>query len=337
MKRVFLFLIIFCLFFVSCGDLSAPPILGVAPTRSPLVLKNKSSSFYKDIPYGERPRNKLDFISSGTAEVSPLLILIHGGGFVAGDKSVHYSELGFQKIINTLLKEGISFASINYQYVEEKEEEGITRSLKDCKRALQFIRYNSKEFNIDKDRIALFGISAGAVSSLWLGVNDDMADSTSSDDILKESTRVSGLVLFSLPASFDFKSYSDTIFSEYKSDGFDFDAIRSIVGDSLILRYYGVSSIEELDSVENQAYRAQFKLLDFLTIDDPEAYIVNADVPYAYPKRLVDLGHHPLHAKAFKDKADSLSIESKVYIPSMNINTTEGETPEQFIIRKLRD
>lgn len=57
-------------------------------------------------------------------------------------------------------------------------------------RGLQFVRSKATEWNIDKDRIAASGGSAGACSSLWLAFHPDLADPKSEDPVARESTRL---------------------------------------------------------------------------------------------------------------------------------------------------
>jgi acetyl esterase/lipase len=45
----------------------------------------------EDISYGTHPRNKLDFSRVKNQKKMPLMVFIHGGDFVGGDKS-HYSN-----------------------------------------------------------------------------------------------------------------------------------------------------------------------------------------------------------------------------------------------------
>ena len=53
-----------------------------------------------------------------------------------------------------------------------------------------FVRSKASEWNIDKKRVGATGGSAGGCSSLWLAFHDDMAEPTSKDPIVRESTRL---------------------------------------------------------------------------------------------------------------------------------------------------
>jgi len=60
----------------------------------------------------------------------------------------------------------------------------------DAVRALQFIRLHSKKWNLDPERVACFGGSAGAGISLWLAFHDDLADPESHDPVARQSSRI---------------------------------------------------------------------------------------------------------------------------------------------------
>mgnify|MGYP002526952452 FL=1 len=78
------------------------------------------------------------------------------------------------------LDKGISVVAINYRYIQNAVADKIVPPVKaplsDAARALQFIRSKADEWNLDKKRIGATGGSAGACSSLWLALHDDMAD-----------------------------------------------------------------------------------------------------------------------------------------------------------------
>ncbi len=140
-----------------------------------------------NVPYGEHERQVLDFYRAKSDKPTPLLFFIHGGGWVNGDKARPGSLV-------QCLNAGISVVSINYRLNTQAQQAGIKPPvqwpLKDAARALQFVRSKAKEWNIDKERIAASGGSAGACSSLWLAFHPDMADPQSSDPIARESTRL---------------------------------------------------------------------------------------------------------------------------------------------------
>lgn len=138
-----------------------------------------------NVPYGDHPRQVLDFYPADSDQPTPVVFYIHGGGWRGGDKKTNP---------NPFLEQGISVVAINYRYtqngVEDKVEPPVKAPLSDAARALQFVRSKAEEWNLDKERIGATGGSAGACSSLWLAFHDDLADPDSDDPIARESTRL---------------------------------------------------------------------------------------------------------------------------------------------------
>ena len=133
--------------------------------------------------YGPHERNVLDLWKAKSDRPTPLVVFIHGGGFVNGDKS----QIRGRPAVRQCLDGSVSFASINYRF---REHAPIQDILRDAARAIQYIRSRATEWNIDPARIACYGGSAGAGTSLWLAFHDDLADPQASDPVLRQSTRL---------------------------------------------------------------------------------------------------------------------------------------------------
>lgn len=151
-----------------------------------------------NVPYGHDKRQILDFWKPESPGPTPLVILIHGGGFKYGSKDDPPKMLG--PLISSLLRQGIAVASINYRLVRTAP---LQESLKDGARAVQFLRSKAAEWNLDKDRFGAVGGSAGAGMSLWLSTRDDLADSASEDPVIRESSRVGPIVLLETQATYN--------------------------------------------------------------------------------------------------------------------------------------
>jgi len=141
-----------------------------------------------EIAYGDHARHILDFWKAPSDKPTPLVFVIHGGAWRNGSKE----SIGRFVDTAALLKEGISVVAINYRYIQIAQDlkPPVKAPLHDAARALQFVRSKAAEWNIDKERIAAAGASAGACSSLWLLYHDDLADPKSPDPIARESTRL---------------------------------------------------------------------------------------------------------------------------------------------------
>lgn len=140
------------------------------------------------IKYGDHPRHVIDVWQAESDTPTPLVFVIHGGGWVGGSKErvQRFADVA------ALLKAGISVAAINYRYVKQAGnlKPPVQAPLHDAARALQFVRSKAAEWNIDKQRIGAAGGSAGACSSLWLAFHDDLADPDSADPVARESSRL---------------------------------------------------------------------------------------------------------------------------------------------------
>ncbi|MFG0295503.1 MAG: alpha/beta hydrolase fold domain-containing protein, partial [Maioricimonas sp. JB045] len=137
---------------------------------------------HADVAYGPHQRNVLDVWLAESDEPTPLLIYIHGGGFVGGNKR------GFSTaILKACQDSGISVAAIHYRFVST---DPFPAPQQDAARAVQFLRSKATDWNLDPQRVAAFGGSAGAGLSLWLGFHDDLADPDSDDRVARQSSRL---------------------------------------------------------------------------------------------------------------------------------------------------
>jgi hypothetical protein len=344
MIRRFLLVFIAIIFFQSCDkdtentQENENPKLEFSP--SPIALDGIDAKFSKDIPYGPFPENTFDVFLPNTVEPTPMVIYIHGGGFLGGEKENPYSVMwngswDFPSEIRTLLRNNIAFASINYRLLAfEGDKEGVLKPLNDSKRCLQYIRSISEVLHIDKNNIVLAGSSAGGGTSEWLAFSDDMADPSNPDPVLRESTRVKGIAVKATQASYDLERYETDIFKEY-----DFSWTAYFQEDpDMVPRFksfYGMDHLNEFYSDSIKAYRKKVDMLTMMSADDPEFWASNPQTPVVVPTRANILNHHSFHARTLKRWADSLNIPNVVSYGYYH--DPSGETFVDFMIRKTRD
>ncbi len=84
----------------------------------------------------------------------PAAIVIHGGGWVRGDRRLDVAPL-----FKPLEKAGIAWFSIDYRLLRSVTDLGAT--LEDVKTAILYIKEHAAQFRIDPENIALVGESAG--------------------------------------------------------------------------------------------------------------------------------------------------------------------------------
>jgi len=117
---------------------------------SPIDLQGIDAKFAKDIPYDTKERTKFDIFLPNSMQPTPLVIFIHGGGFVSGYKEIAYGAFKADDI-RTYLQNNIAFATISYTFLDQiGEKEGVLKPMNDVKRALQYIRSRATDFNLNK-------------------------------------------------------------------------------------------------------------------------------------------------------------------------------------------
>ena len=149
---------------------------------------------HADLKYGPAERNVMDVWLAKSEKPTPVLVSIHGGGFRGGNKSIN------PQLLRQCLESGISAVAITYRLSDEAI---APAQMLDSARAIQFIRHNAKQWNIDPKRIAATGGSAGAGISLWLGFHDDLADPDNEDPVLRQSTRLTCMYVSGGQTSYD--------------------------------------------------------------------------------------------------------------------------------------
>lgn len=270
--------------------------------------------------YGTHSRNTFDIWLADSEKPTPLVIYIHGGGFVGGDKSRYYDSEDWLRF----LKAGVSVATINYRYMNEPPY-GILSSMNDSKRCLQYIRFHADKYNVDKNKIACSGGSAGAGTALWLAFSKDMANPESSDPVLRESTKITCAGAFATQATYDILLWPDILQLPLNETEEEILAIA---------RAFGFKSAEGINLWEQIEIRRE---LDFLGKMDEDAapFFVYNRREGGIPTNDDELQHHPLHAKALKEKAVKVGVEAVVYAPAIGIVDKQNRDLVDFFLNKL--
>lgn len=345
--KILTILILTSLFF-SCEKKEDNPVTpnpNITFSNSPFDLLGINAKFAKDIAYDSKTRTQFDIWLPTSNTPTGLVIYVHGGGFTSGDKDFVYTVQSggawdFPTDIRYFLQNNIAFATIRYTYLNNTgETEGVKKPMSDVRRALQYIRSRASDFNIDKTKIILAGNSAGAGTSLWIAFNNDLANGASSDPVLKESSRVKGVVARETQASYDIETrWVNNVFVDY---GITWTQILANETGN-IQKIYGVSSTAQYQTPAIIAYRAEVDMLNLMTADDPEIWVNNTlrDVVNPYNPYNVDIpSHHAFHARELKKRADILGIKNITYYGKNPIiySDPSNETWTQFCKRKINE
>jgi acetyl esterase/lipase len=75
----------------------------------------------------------------------------------------------------------------------------IPEAVADVRRSVRFIRLNAERFDVDPQRLGVYGFSAGGHLSLMLGTASDEGDPEAKDPVLRVSDRVQAVVAWVAP------------------------------------------------------------------------------------------------------------------------------------------
>jgi len=128
------------------------------------VIKNLEYSSY---PYKNRQEKLLLDLylpEKKPSQPLPLLIYIHGGGWIEGSKEDCPGAMVAQK--------GFALACINYRLSDRAI---LPAQIHDVKEAVRWLRKNAPQYHLDRDRFGAWGDSAGGHLSALLGTSAGVA------------------------------------------------------------------------------------------------------------------------------------------------------------------
>lgn len=127
--------------------------------------------FSQDIAYGEHPKQKLDVFYRGSRtgepnwvsvsdSLFPVVLYIHGGGWIANDKANGMSNvLGY-------ITRGFNVVNMNYRLGQNTAPQAV----EDVMHVLKWIDDHAERYRFDTSRVIITGTSAGAHLSLIGGL-----------------------------------------------------------------------------------------------------------------------------------------------------------------------
>lgn len=209
-----------------------------------------------DVPYGEaHPRQILDiYLPSDTDETVPLIVMIHGGGYVFGSKDIlrdvalYYAEMGYAVVVPS------------YRLAPEFT---YSAPIEDIFCAMAWTVNHSNDFGFDSTQVILLGESAGANAAALLGTVDmpeqflSNCDHALPDDISYQA--IIGLYMFA-----DLSSC-------------DCDLVRSTTSAYLDVPY------SAWDNTNSANLWGEASLYHWLDADDPPFYLIHGEDDFIVP------------------------------------------------------
>ena len=160
MKQVRIQFLFFFFIVASSGFSQTNPVIDAFP---------QGTILHGNIPYNNdtNPKHLLDiYLPANAKEKIPLVIFIHGGGWLSNDK---YADMGYmKKTVAEIVSSGYALASIDYRFSTQAV---FPAQMQDCNRAVSFLYDNADQYGIDKNSFAVMGFSAGGHLASMVGLS----------------------------------------------------------------------------------------------------------------------------------------------------------------------
>ncbi|MEO8314177.1 MAG: alpha/beta hydrolase [Pseudomonadota bacterium] len=225
-------------------ELSPAMIQGTQKVMIPLVAASDSSvQVTRDQHYGPDERNRLDVFRKGVAVGAPVLVYIHGGGFVMGDKTTPGSPF-FDNVGQWVAQQGWIGVTITYRLAPTHR---WPSGPEDMARTVSWLREHVAEYGGDPQKLFLVGQSAGAAHVAAYIANERFHPGSAG---IAGAVLISGVLdLSSQPAN----PYSAAYFGDNPATIAEADSIAGLVGTSIPLLF----TVSEFDPRDFQDQAAQ--------------------------------------------------------------------------------
>ena len=162
----------------------------------------------KDVSYGTDDEQNMDIYLSKDAKSygknNYTIVFLHGGGYYLSDKSAE------EKYIEPYLKKGLNVVNMNYRL-----KKGIPIATTDLTNALNFLKTNNANYDLNLNNIIVTGFSAGAHIATNVGVSQNNFEYPNK---LNDGIKITGIINFSGPV--DGLDVVEKIFSDNENEFF---------------------------------------------------------------------------------------------------------------------
>jgi acetyl esterase/lipase len=275
----------------------------------------------KDVAYGGDNLQKLDIYLPGGEGPFPCIIQIHGGGWWNGDK-----QWQSEHTLRRVLAAGCAYIPINYRFLPQAAKSGIFPPVRgpfhDARLALQFTRAHSAEWNLDPERVALTGGSAGGCTALWLALSPDMADAQSANPVERQSTRVRAVGVVGAQTSLDPRQMREWVGPELKYGGQAFGLPEADFGQFLQRR------------AEFEKYFSELSPAALVNAGSPPIYLAYAQAPDEAGKTHMFYVHSPQFGVGFQKLARERGAICHLAYPGLEIEGQPRDVTE-FLLQEV--
>ena len=147
-------------------NLKLKDLVSEAPVSAEKPAASASTREFHDLAYipNGTERQKLDlYLPKPTDAPSPVIVWIHGGGWIAGEKK----NCPPKKFV----AKGYAAVSVGYRLSQQAT---YPAQIQDCKAAIRWLRAHAAEYHLDPNRIGVWGSSAGGQLVALLGTTGNL-------------------------------------------------------------------------------------------------------------------------------------------------------------------
>jgi acetyl esterase/lipase len=137
------------------------------------MISNARSIIIEDITYknidGKELKLDVYLPKNKIYQTSPVVVYFHAGAFIGGEKTDNPLEVVY--VINRLREEGFTVIAADYRIPDENAK--FPALVEDCKDVVRWIRKNYSRYDLDPEKVGLWGLSSGAYLSLLVAFSPD--------------------------------------------------------------------------------------------------------------------------------------------------------------------
>lgn len=246
-----------------------------------LSLKEVDSSWIEnkitDIQYSNiSDTQKLDiyYPNEESSGPYPVVIAIHGGGFMMGSKT--------GEDVTSMLKAtnyGYAVVSVNYRLSNEAV---FPAAISDVKAAIRFIKANAEKYNLDANKIAVWGDSSGGNLATLAGTSsDDSYLNGDNTENMEYSSSVNAVVDWFGPMNFLLMD------EQFEAEGITPKFGKTSSDTSPESKYIGGNITENVEQTEKANPE------NYITSDDPYFFIQHGNADANVPlQQSIDLAEN---------------------------------------------
>ncbi|HSY60586.1 MAG TPA: alpha/beta hydrolase fold domain-containing protein [Cytophaga sp.] len=315
-----------------------------ASATSNSIQLRTASSWRNNLTFQTRTgrTNLFDIRNFTDCPPTPLIISFFPGGFTAGDKAD--MRPGASNIMVGYLTEDqlesqqIAYATPNYNklYASPSGSNiGVANPLNEC---LDFVNYmcaNAAQYNIDPNKIILMGSSAGASTSLWIGLQNNLT-----------THPIKGIVAICPQASLNILEWRDQVYAPFGQTG-TYDAYITSPANSILIDpnyisllygtyfspYYApvnAAYIIQGNKIKTYCNNNHLSYMNLMDSNDPELYLTSFG-------DITDLLHQSCHVYALQQRAQQKGLRSAIYFTSSPSYSAPQPSVISFCVRKFNE